>query len=161
MTRYAMMFSAGAALMLMTACGGGSTSAASVVTAPTGPVDVTGFWTLVPSGHATLTLRQAGGVVTGSSDFTTDSNPAFGVYAGEQGEVTGTVTGNTVTLKTVFTRLTNQAGPIADCVETVTGESTVTIRSSNSSLIGTFSQVDTCGGTVVYTKGGTSNFTRP
>ena len=131
-----------------TGCGGASSPSAPS-SATSGDLNVTGTWVEV-RGTLNMTLTQTGNSVTGTSTFN-DRNDVFGSYAGD-GTVTGTISGNTLTMKEVYTVSGATSGrDTSNCKETVDSTWTIT---SPTSMNGPFMQVDTCDGMQVFSKGG-------
>jgi len=130
-----------AAGLLACSCGSGSGSANGMTPAPSFPVvpspqppaiDVQGPWAgtdsdSVGSGTLILNLFQDGGVVTGSGTLTEDEQRGI--------LLAGTLSGSTLYFNVTYG---------VNCVRTVSG----TLAASNTTMNGTFSGNNQCGGTI-------------
>ena len=130
-----------AAGLLACSCGSGSGSANGMTPAPSFPVvpspqppaiDVQGPWAgtdsdSVGSGTLILNLFQDGGVVTGSGTLTEDKQRGI--------LLAGTLSGSTLYFNVTYG---------VNCVRTVSG----TLAASNTTMNGTFSGNNQCGGTI-------------
>lgn len=134
-----------------TACGGGSGSSPSApapispTPTPTSPTDVTGIWDESTGGDLTWQLVQTGSTVTGSSRFSQQSGP-LGAVSG-QGMLSGTLSNGTFAFTDNASMLSKP-----DCSVVVTGQLTL---SSSTEMSGRYSEVDSCGGAVLGSAGGT------
>jgi hypothetical protein len=143
-----------ASALTAAACGGSG----SMATSPTAPssqssssLNVSGFWQEAGSGAVSIQFQQSGTAVTSMANFT-DSNSVFGRYSGSCSG-SGTLSGSTLTGNESCQLMSQPAGtPIAGCEERVT--SSYTVQSSGRQMNGSFSQTDTCNGTVVFSKSG-------
>ena len=123
---------------VLSGCGG---AAASPTSPTSSTVSATGTWV---DGQATWRLVQDGSTVTGTTEFINDSNAVLGTYSG-RGVVLGTMSGSSLTFADTYTSLT-----VPNCREDVTGTATV----GPVTITGGYTQIDTCGGQVVFTLSG-------
>ena len=141
------------------ACGSNSPAAPSAPATAVNPapLNVTGTWGEKGGGTLVWQLQQNGTTVTGTSSFT-DRNAVMGGYIAS-GPLSGTISASGLTTKEVdqVTQNSPNGTVFTDCVETITSTWTFT---SATEMTGPFSQSDTCGGAVVFTKSGTATLVK-
>jgi hypothetical protein len=125
-------------------CGGGSGSSPTPG-GPTTSIDLTGTWDESTGGSLTWRLAQTGDRVTGSSQFAEDNGAFLGSVSG-QGTVSGTVSTGTFTFTDAYPTLSK-----LNCSLVVTGQLTI---SGSTLMTGRYTDVDSCDGTVLGSRGG-------
>ena len=136
------------------ACSGGSTGGSPTAPSPvstSSSLDVSGFWQESGGGSLSIRFQQSGTAVTSTASFM-DSNSVFGRYAGSC-TGTGTLSGSALTANESC-QVTSQpnGAPIDGCEEKVA--SSYTVQSGGRQMNGSFTQTDTCNGSVVFTRNG-------